>query len=556
MPSFLERLARTVPQLQTALAAQESGDLARARAAYLELADQPQLTAISLHQLGAIADQQGDTARAAALFQTAVRLDPQRPIFHQSLATAMERLGKRAAALEAMMSFAFALNSTGESDLAIAAYRRILEIDANRYDACLNLGALLVNKGMREGIAHLVKGIALCALRQPRMRRLIDALSPRLVAQGLVTEAVAATAGIALAECRLLELGLTNLGVALGDRGLVEEAMACHRLALAIEPGCADAHFNQSLLLLGAGEYAAGWPEYEWRWRWSHSPEPHRRLVSSRWEGQDLDAKTVLVFAEQGWGDAMQFVPLIRRLSAAGLVVLEVGEPLLALIRANFQGGNVEVVLRPKDLDRVGTGPPLDYAVALMSLPDRIGLTVADLPVATNYLQADPAKAVLWRECLGASPGIKIGIAWAGSPTHKNDRNRSVALASLGALFALPGLSWHSLQVGARAGEPAQLGLPLRDLAAELNDFADTAAVIANLDLVISVDTAVAHLAAAMGKPCWVLLPSPADWRWLKERSDSPWYPSVRLFRQPRDGDWESVAASVAQALRGLVSAT
>jgi tetratricopeptide (TPR) repeat protein len=549
MPSFLDTLAGKVPQLRIALDAERAGDLDKARAAYLELADQPQLTAISLHQLGAIAERQSDPSRAATLFQMAVRLDPKRPIFHQSLAAALERLAKRSEALDALMGFAQALNSTGERDLAIATYRRILEMDGNRHDTCINIGALLSNRDSRAGVPYLLKGIALCGWQQPRVRALLDRLMPRLLAQGLFPAELAALSGVAMAEAKLLELGVTNLGVALGDLGLIEEAILCHRFSLELDPGFADAHFNLSLLLLGQGAYEEGWKEYEWRWRWSNCPEPRRRLPCPRWQGQALAGKTIFVYGEQGFGDVLQFACLIERLPEAGHVVFEVIEPLRSLIRETFESKHVSIVARQKDVNRIDMKRRPDFAIPLMSVPLQLGLGMADLPLATNYLRASDAKAALWRDRLGTASGTRIGIAWAGRPTHKNDRNRSIALNRLRPLFELPGLSWHGLQLAPQAAEPSGLGLPIQDVSSELDDFTDTAAVIANLDLVITVDTAVAHLAAAMGKPTWVLLPFFADWRWLTGRSDSPWYPSVRLFRQQSLGDWEGVVAAVAAAL-------
>ena len=554
MASFLDSLADTVPQLRAALDAHARREWDEARAAYLDLADQPSLTAIALHQLGVIATEQGDHGRAAALFQSALRLDPQRPIFHQSLGSALERLGKRTEALEAIMGFGYVLHGAGQDELAIASYRRVLEADRYRYEAYFNLGALIVATDARAGIPYLVQGIALCTWHEPRLRRLLDRLLPRLVGDGLVSREVAATTGIALGRVQNLELAVTNLGVGLGDLGMPEEAVACHRLAVELDPGFPDAHFNLSLQLLGAGDLESGWREYEWRWRWKNFTAPRRRLPCARWQGQDIAGKTILVYGEQGWGDVMQFAPLVRRLEAARHVVLEVGPPLVALFQENFAHGNVEVISCDANPDRVNTERPLDYAVPLLSMPERLGLRLHDLPLATAYLRANAKKASQWRTRLATGAGLKVGIAWAGSPTHKNDRNRSVALERLRRIFAVAGITWYSLQIGARANEPALHGLPLSDLSDGLNDFVDTAAAITNLDLVISVDTSVAHLAAALGKPTWILLPAVADWRWLRVREDSPWYPGVRLFRQPVLGDWEAVGVAVADALARCVA--
>jgi hypothetical protein len=267
-------------------------------------------------------------------------------------------------------------------------------------------------------------------------------------------------------------------------------------------------------------------------------------LPAPEWRGETLAGKTIFVYAEQGFGDAIQFSPLVDRLVAdAAHVVFEVTTPLVRLFRQSFKGGNVTVVERPAEPLRTAVTRPVDYVAALMSLPHWLGISVASLPLARPYMRA--ADNGGWAGRIDAAAGRKIGLVWAGRPTHSDDRKRSLALAQLLPLYSIPDCAWYSLQVGPARDQLAAAPHPIVDLSPHLGDFADTAAAIAQLDLVVAVDTAVAHLAAAMGKPVCILLPAVPDWRWLKLRSDSPWYPSVRLFRQPKIGDWDSAIAAL-----------
>jgi tetratricopeptide (TPR) repeat protein len=338
-----------------------------------------------------------------------------------------------------------------------------------------------------------------------------------------------------------------NLGAALAalDRG--EEAEACYRRALALKPDLASAHMNLGIARLRLGDFEQGWREYDWRLQTAE----FRSSVRSQplWTGGPLTGKTILLYAEQGMGDTLQFLRYCPLVAAKGArVVLEV-QPALARLAAGTAGAGA-VLAAGEAL------PEVDLCCPLLSLPQRLGTGLESIPADIPYLCADSALARRWAREIAPAPGLKVGLVWAGHPDHKNDRNRSVALERLRPLLATKGVSWFSLQVGGRAAEIG--GLPpgtIADLSARLEDFAETAAAISHLDLVISVDTAVAHLAGALGRRCWVLLPFLPDWRWLQAREDSPWYPSVRLFRQQRSGDWDTVVARAAEELSRLVKA-
>jgi hypothetical protein len=295
------------------------------------------------------------------------------------------------------------------------------------------------------------------------------------------------------------------------------------------------------------GDYERGWAEYEWRWRTGEMHLPS--FAQPRWDGAPLGGRTVLLYAEQGLGDALQFVryaPLVRQ--RGGRVIVACRAPLLRLL-AGCAGID-------RLADQAGDLPAFDVYAPLLSLPHLLGTTLATVPAAVPYLHADPALVERWRGELAAGPAFRVGIGWQGSPLHPADRRRSVPVSFFRPLAAVPGVRLYSLQKGTGA---EQLGgphgrFPAEDLSPRLADFADTAAVMKNLDLVITVDTALAHLAGALGLPVWVALPFAPDWRWLTGRDDSPWYPTARLFRQPRAGAWAEVFGALAAELRRLVT--
>ena len=286
--------------------------------------------------------------------------------------------------------------------------------------------------------------------------------------------------------------------------------------------------------------------EQEWRLRMA----PHRDWWSRRnrfpqWQGEPLTGKRVLILAEQGMGDMIQFVRYAEKLAARGAIVqVEAVAELSELFRA-VEG--VHAVVRSD-----GPYPACDYQVPMLSLPQRCGTRLETIPATAAYLAADPLRRARWRDLLGTRQRPRVGIAWCGNPEHVRDAYRSLPLNSLEPLLALSGIEWLSLQKGAGAAQIAPLPahLALRDMASAAHDFADTAALIAELDLVITVDTSIVHLAGALGAPTLLLIDAANDWRWLQRRADTPWYPSVRLLRQPERGDWAAVIAAAVAEVR------
>jgi hypothetical protein len=290
------------------------------------------------------------------------------------------------------------------------------------------------------------------------------------------------------------------------------------------------------------GRYARGWAEHEWRWQYRSFPASPRHTDSPSWRGDALAGRRLLTWAEQGLGDTLQFVRYTRLLAQRGAnVVLEVQPELLRLMRESLP--EVEVVAR-------GTVPRrFDLQAPLLSLPHLLDTRVETIPADVPYLHAQPERVAAWAQRLGEPDGrLRVGLAWAGSPSFQNDRQRSLPVRHLAHLAEIPGVEWFSLQKNPAEPPP----LELSDWTTELVDFADTAALMMHLDLVISVDTAVAHLAGALARPVWVLLPHPPDWRWFLDRTDSPWYPTARLFRQPRSADWSTVMHDLTAELESL----
>lgn len=341
------------------------------------------------------------------------------------------------------------------------------------------------------------------------------------------------------------------LGVALKELGQSGAAEASFRSARRINPDLAEAHYNLGTMLLSLGKYAEGWPEYEARYhpgingRYVISPD----VSCTQWQGESLSGKSLMIWPEQGFGDEIQFARYIPMLKTRGAthITLVCKPPLKALLET-IEGA--DVVISQSEATSMHCH---DFWAFSMSLPLRFSTTIETIPAGLPYLSALPERLDLWRNRI-PSGGLKVGLAWKGSAGHKNDAHRSLpSLSTLSPLWSVPGITFVSLQKGPGEEEAATppAGHPIAHLGSDIHDFADTAAIVTHLDLVICIDTAIAHLAGALNKPCWVLLPaSGTDWRWLQERTDSPWYPGVmRLFRQTNKGDWAAPIGEVTQAL-------
>ncbi|HEY8024025.1 MAG TPA: tetratricopeptide repeat protein [Burkholderiaceae bacterium] len=341
---------------------------------------------------------------------------------------------------------------------------------------------------------------------------------------------------------------LYNLASILQDQGRIADAMAWYEKTLAIAPLFPHAHWNLGMCLLQQGKFAAGWKEYEWRWQTPAMLPLARPYLGIRWTGaQDLAGKTILAYAEQGLGDTLQFCRYASLLATRGTrVILHVPATLLQLVQS--LDGVADVT------DIATEAPSHDFYCPLMSLPMALGTDLSSIPAPHIYLRAPATRIDSWRRNLEqrmSTSALRIGVAWSGNRSHKHDYRRSVGLdqfaSALGTKYNLV-----SLQTQLTENESASLKRLANWLHfdGELNDFSETAALISHLGLVVTVDTAVAHLAGAMGKDTWLLLSFQADWRWLEGRQDSPWYPSMRLFRQARSGDWQAVLQDVKAALQ------
>jgi tetratricopeptide (TPR) repeat protein len=340
-----------------------------------------------------------------------------------------------------------------------------------------------------------------------------------------------------------------NRGVVLGQMGREADALESLGTALALAPDDGLAHWNRALLNLRRGNLVEGWREYEWRWK-AETLSVHkekREFAQPLWLGEaPLEGKTVLLYAEQGLGDTLQFCRYVELVAArGGRVILEVQRALVRLLRD--LPGVVAIVAAGEPL------PDFDYHCPLMSLPLAFETSLETVPAPVRYLNADSQRVAEWAAVLGEHTGLRVGMVWSGSTVHLGDHRRSIALADFAPLAAQAG-QFISLQKEVRAADQAVLdGTPqIRHFGAQLGDFVDTAALCELMDVVVTVDTSVAHLAGALGKPVWILLPTGADWRWLRERTDSPWYPSARLYRQQVGDDWQPVLAAVKADLARL----
>jgi Flp pilus assembly protein TadD len=346
-------------------------------------------------------------------------------------------------------------------------------------------------------------------------------------------------------EMRELYINLAN--VRLGQCRN-EEGIECFKRALSMKPDSASTHFVLGMAYLVTGDFANGWKEYVWRWKTEKYSPKLTFLAAPEWQGEPLAGKTLFVHAEQGIGDTLQFVRYLSMLQEQGCkIVLEV-QPLLKRLISRLKG--IDALIECGE-----PLPSMDFHVPLLNIPGIIGTDICNIPRDVPYLSVDVGARDVWQKRLDTlPPGLNVGIVWAGSPTHDNDRNRSMRLSQFAPFAKLDGINWISLQKGGAGAQvnSASQQLVTIDWTTDIHDFEDSAALIECLDLVISVDTSAVHLAGALNKPVWAMIPFAPDWRWLLDRTDSPWYPSLRLFRQKHRGNWDTVIAEVVQALKEL----
>ena len=538
------------------------------------------------NSLGNILQQRGAYAAAEAAFRRAIALDGRLAQAHANLGHALRATGRHDEAVASYRS-ALALAPTlvsawaglgqaqlaaGRRDDAVASLETALAHQPGALPLRFLLGTALLDAGeFAEAEAHL----AAVAAGAPTPESLCN-LGRALIGQGRCAEAVGPLEAALRTKPGMVE-ALFNLAIAKTECGDVPGAIACyeqavagdpHRVAawrglgaarlelgdtagaraaleraLAIAPADAESHGKLALALLTDGVMPRGWHEYEWRWKCANY-RPMPALPVPLWDGGPLRGP-LLLHAEQGFGDAIQFcryAPLLARRGCP--VVLECAPELLRLF-ARIEG--IEVVARG------AATPPVVAHCPLMSVPARLGTTLDTIPSDVPYLAPDPKDAQRWAKRLEAlGDRTRVGLVWAGNPNRINDHTRSLELSELETLIERHDVAWISLQTGGLATQAARYAGRLHDWTGELVDFAETAALIAGLDLVIAADTAVAHLAGAMGKPTWILLPVGDVWRWMLDRTDSPWYPTATLFRQSARGEWSTVVAALDGALGDL----
>jgi tetratricopeptide (TPR) repeat protein len=496
----------------------------------------------------------GQPQEALAAYDLAVRYDPNYADAYNNRGVALQRLGRMA---EAAICF-----------------EEAVRCNPHFAEACSNLGAAYQDQGrMAEAIASFEHAVR-C---KPEFAAAHNNLGVAYLAEGRAEEAVACSRE----AVRLLpdySEGHYNLGLALKklDRhdeaiaafhqalrcrpeyadayndvaltfqaqGKLDEALAAFDEAVRLRPDFADAHLGRASTLLLGGDFERGWPEYEWRWRCPGFVAPPLHRSQPAWDGGSLEGRTLLLRAEQGMGDTLQFIRYTQALKERGArIILEGQATLLPLLRTC---AGIDQTMLLGDMP-----PPYDVHAYLLSIPRLVGTKLGSVPAEVPYLTADVSLREQWRNEMEKLPGFKVGISWQGNPGHKNDRNRSFPLAALSPLAKVPGVHLVSLQKGPGSEQFPALAeqFALTEVGSRLDTFMDTAAVLLNLDLVVTADTALAHLAGALAVPVWVPLPFSPDWRWLLDREDSPWYPTMRLFRQPGPRQWTPVFERIAQEL-------
>lgn len=471
-------------------------------------------------------------AEAADVLRGSLRLNRDQPMAHFNLGNAL-----------------FALGELAEAEMC---FRRVINLDAAYVNAYVNLGGVLRKQGKSsDAVVCYRKAID----RFPNMAALHFNCGNVLEDLSRLDEAVAAYRKACALQPDFFAAAI-NLGDVLHQQGAIDEAEQVYRRVLASEPDNPDASWNLSSILLLRGQYEEGWRKYECRTRRLDPDQTTRRdFVQPSWTGQDAKPGRLFLWHEQGMGDAIQFSRYATLFAERGwTVILEAPSPLKRLL-ASVPGVSQVV--------SAGEAPPdFDRQLSMMSAPHRLGTSMNDIPARVPYVAADQRQIAAWAERVGSLPGVKVGLVWAGEARRHLpradaiDRRRSLALVQLLPLLRTPGITFVSLQKGSPSLQLAEVDADIRprDWMDEMSDFADTAALAANLDLVISVDTSVAHLVGAMGKPVWIFSRFDGCWRWLLDRDDSPWYPTARLFRQSAPGDWGPVVERVRAELSRLVS--
>jgi tetratricopeptide (TPR) repeat protein len=482
-------------------------------------------------------DLRPDMAEPRNLLANALR---SKGMLHEAISAYRDAVRLKSDFTQAHYNLGMALREAGCVEEAIEAFRRAVALNPDFIDAANDLGSALREAGrLEEAVSVLADVVG----QAPDFFKARNNLGNALRAIGRFDEAEAAVR-TALNQLPDMPEIHVNLGNVLREKGDLDGAIAATRKAIELRPQMADAHQNLGSHLLLAGRYEEAWPEHEWRWRCQGMPPARAALLRPQWDGSNLDGQTILLHSDAGLGDAihsLRYVPMVA--DRGGKIVVECQKELHCLVRR--LKGVSDVVTAADAL------PPFDVQCALMSLPGAFGTTLQTIPSEFPYISVDRSLVESWAQRLSQSRRPRVGLVWAGNPKNTVDLRRSIRLSMFTPLSESREIEFHSLQLGEASRQASDLSGSSRivDHSSELTDFAQTAALVENLDLVISVDTSVAHLAGALGKPIWIMIPFVPDWRWMLTREDSPWYRTMRIFRQPRPGEWSEVVHRVAHEL-------
>lgn len=506
--------------LTQATAYHQTGRLAQAEQIYRQILQQNPQQVEALNLLGVISCQHGRFDEGIALYRQALALKPEFTMARENLCLALWKQGGRMV------------------EEAVTTLTQIITYEPKNLQAYENLGTILLEQNkLNEALHYYHQGLQV----QPDNPRLLNNIGTVLQQQGKSRQAIAYHRK-ALAIQPNFPDALVGLGTALQNQAEFAEAMTCLDRAVAVAPGNPVARYNRALLYLVQGDFVEGFAEYEWRFQTGDFPAcPFQQPV---WDGGALKGRTLLLHAEQGMGDTIQFIRYAAiAAQKGGRVILTCHEPLIKLL--STLPGIDQIIPLGHPL------PPFDTYAPLLSLPRILGTSLETVPDQVPYIPVPPSEKLLETP---PNTRLKVGIVWAGGVLYKHNQSRSCPLEHFQPLLQVPQVTFYSLQKGLYQADLQELGWESQvpDLGREFKSMADTAAAIAQLDLVITVDTVIAHLAGSLGKPVWTLLPAQADWRWMIDRDDSPWYPTMRLFRQQQPGDWAGVMQRVEQEIRGL----
>lgn len=528
--AIIRGMATISEMLTSAVQHHQAGRLAPAEQLYRQIIAADPRQADAWHLLGVIGSQLGQHAPALECIQRAIGLNPRSVSFYSNLGNVLHALGR--------------------DDEAVAAYQQALQIDPQFLDAYMNLAGLYKDQKQYEAAeAQLQQALRL----NPGSAVADNNLGVIYRDQGRL-EAAAECYQRALAKNPRYADAHNNLGNALHDLGQFEESIACYQTAVQLKPDYAEAHLSLAISWLLVGNLEAGWPEYDWRFACKRPERPP--FVEPIWDGSPLDGKTILLYGEQGFGDKLQFIRYAPLVKARGGRVVVACNPALLKIFSRTPGID-ELVPIPD-----GVLPKFDVYANLLTLPAIFQTRIESIPCNVPYLFADPDLVERWGQRLRARSTFKIGIVWQGSQHNFGARTRTIALKHFAPLAQVPGVELISLQKGFGTEQIAELAGEMSivelgdDFDAASGPFMDTAAVMRNLDLVIASDTSIGHLAGGLGVPVWVAIPFVPDWRWMRDREDTPWYPTMRLFRQRQTGAWEPVFQRIADELRRIVPET